>query len=364
MQSTKPLKHKGNMKKLLNKVRRKKQPEEPAGRITTDTLAEHRERVLAGGRKFKYPVQYQRHKLVINTIIISIAAVILLVAAGWYLLYPAQNSSEFMYRVTRAIPVPVAVVDGQSVPYSNYLMQYRSSVHYLVEKGQLDTRSEDGKRQLEYVKSQSMDYVVADAYAAKLARELKLEVTAAELETFLKQQRQSGDGTEISEASYNSVVQDYYGWSPEEYREVMKSKLLRQKVAFAVDEAAAQTVTSIETLVKDGTTDLEKLADTLNKQNEGAVIYSQPEWVPRDNRDGGLAEAAGKLEKGQISQAIQKTTTGDGYYFVKLVDSNETQVQYAVLFVPLTTFDEKLTSVKSDGKLTKFIAVEDLTSAE
>lgn len=352
------------MKKLLTKVRRKKQPEEPAGRITTDTLAEHRKRVLAGGRKFKYPVQYQRHKLVINTIIISVAAIILLVTIGWYLLYPAQNSSEFMYRVTRALPVPVAVVDGQSVPYSNYLMQYRSSVHYLVEKGQLDTRSEDGKRQLDYVRSQSMDYVVADAYAAKLARELKLEVTAAELETFLKQQRQSGDGTEISEASYNSVVQDYYGWSPEEYREVMKSKLLRQKVAFAVDETAKRTADSIESLVTDGTTDLEKLTATLNKQKEGSVVYSAPEWVPKNNRDGGLATAAAKLEKGQISRAIMKTTTGDGYYFVKLIDRNDTQVQYSVLFVPLTTFEDQLVSVKAAGKLTKFIAVEDLTSAE
>ena len=89
------LRHKEAMKKLLTKLNRKKQPEEPKGRITTDTLAEHREKVLAGGRKFKYPMQYARHKLVINAIIIGVAAVILLVVLGWYLLYPAQNTSEF-----------------------------------------------------------------------------------------------------------------------------------------------------------------------------------------------------------------------------------------------------------------------------
>ena len=39
-----------------------KQPEPPAeagGRITNETVAEHRERILSEARKFKYPLQYQ-----------------------------------------------------------------------------------------------------------------------------------------------------------------------------------------------------------------------------------------------------------------------------------------------------------------
>lgn len=351
------------MKKLLTKVRRKKQPEAPAGRITTDTLAEHRERVLAGGRKFKYPVQYQRHKLVINTIIISVAAVVLLIGIGWYLLYPAQNSSEFMYRVTRIIPVPVATIDGKTVEYSSYLMQYRSNLHYLTEKEQIDISTEDGKRQLEYVKSQSMAYAVADAYAMKLARELNIEVTDAELETFLKQQRQSSDGTEISETTYNSVIKDYYGWSPDEYREAMKNKLLHQKVAFAIDDGAQRTAKDVEARVKNGQTDLEKIAADLNRQSEGSATYAAPVWVPKDNRDGGLAATAAKLKKGQVSSAI-KTPTGDGYYYVQLVGSSDTQVQYAVLHVPLRAFDARLAKLKSDGKLTKFITVEELATQQ
>ena len=85
------------MKKLLSKLpsRKKAQLQEPEGRITNDTLAEHREKVLAGGRKFKYPVQYARHRLVRNTIIISVSALVLLMGLGWYTLYQAQNTSEF-----------------------------------------------------------------------------------------------------------------------------------------------------------------------------------------------------------------------------------------------------------------------------
>lgn len=350
------------MKKFIAKVSGKKQPEEPAGRITTDTLAEHREKVLAGGRKFKYPVQYQRHKLVINAAIISLAAVLILIGLGWYLLYPAQNTSEFMYRVTKVVPVPVAVVDGEQVRYSDYLMKYRSAVHYLVEKEQVDVSTEDGKRQLDFVKAQSMDDAVADAYAVKLARELNIEVTDAELETFLVQQRQSSDG-EVSQSTYNSVIEDYYGWSPDEYREAMKSKLLRQKVAFAVDDAALKLSEAIAAKVIAGQNDLSAIAGEFNATNPNATTFVASAWVPRNNRDGGLATAATKLEKGAISEAI-KTSSGNGYYFVKLTDSNQAQVQYEYLYVPLGEFDKQIDGIREDKKLKEFITIEALSTQQ
>jgi len=344
------------MKKLLSKVRRKKQPKAPAGRITTDTLAEHREQVLAGGRKFKYPVQYQRHKLVVNTIIIVSVALVALIGIGWYLLYSAQNTSEFIYRVAKVVPVPVAVVDGQQVRYSDYLVKYRSAAHYLIEKEQIDVRSDDGKRQLDYVKNQAMDDAISDAYATKLARELDVKVTDADLETFLKQQRQSSDG-EVSEATYNAVISDYYGWSPDEYREAMKSKLLRQKVAYAADAEAETISNNVAAKIKDSTAELKTVVDEINGQAE-SVIYMAPAWVPKDNQDGGLATAAAKLKNGQVSSAV-KTTAGDGYYFVKLLESNETQIRYEYIHVPLNAFADKLDKIEEDNKLTRFITLED-----
>lgn len=346
------------MKKLVSKLRAKKQPKEPAGRITTDTLAEHREQVLAGGRKFKYPVQYQRHRLVINAIIISAIALVLLIAFMWYLLYFAKSTSEFMYRVTKVVPVPVAVVDGEHVRYSDYLMKYRSAAHYLVEKEQIDERSENGKSQLNYVRTQAMDDAIADAYASKLARELDIQVTDADLETYLKQQRQSSDG-EVSESTYNAVIRDYYGWSPQEYRDAMRSKLLRQKVAYAVDSSAEDTSKQIETAVKGGNADLKSIADTLNAEKRDTVTYTPPAWVPKNNQDGGLAEAANKLQKGQVSTAI-KTTSGNGYYYVKLVDTNEAQLQYEHIFVPLREFDSRLDGITKGQELTKFIEVDEI----
>ena len=348
------------MKKLLSKVRARKQPEVPVKRITTDTLAEHREQVLAGGRKFKYPVQYQRHKLVVNTIIIAVAALLVLLGVGGYLLYSAQNSSEFMYRVTKVIPVPVARVDGQLVRYSDYLMKYRSAVHYLVEKEQIDIRSDSGKSQLNYVKKQAMRDAIADAYAAKLARSLDVTVTSADLETYLKQQRQSSD---VSEVTYNVVIRDYYGWSPEEYRDAMKHKLLRQKVAYATDAEAEARSKEVAAAVKAGTTDLQKIAETINRSHNDAVSFMAGAWVPKNNQDGGLAAAAAKLKPGQVSTEI-KTNSGDGYYYVKLLESNDNQLNFESLHIPLTAFDQKLAQIEKNDGLSKFITIEDLSKQQ
>src|SRR5680860_385278 len=230
---------KENMKKLIKKLRRRKTSPPPT-RITSETIEQHREHILAGGRKFKYPIQYARHKLVFNAIIISVSAILLAVVIGWWQLYPQQNTSEFMYRVTKVIPVPVAYADGQPVLYSDYLMKYLSSMRYLERKEQLNTKTDDGKRQVTYIKQKSMQYVIENAYAVKLAKGLGVSVNENELNQYLKDLRQTNTG-EASKQTWDSVVMDYYGWNQDEYRYVIKKELLRQRVSYAMDKTAKTT---------------------------------------------------------------------------------------------------------------------------
>ena len=118
------------MKKIKLK-RSKKQPAPAASRITNETIAEHREQILAGGRRFKYPIQYTKHKLIINTVLISMASIILLLVGCWAVMYPMQNTSTIAYRISRIAMLPVGSVDGEPVRYSDYLVQYRASEYYL-----------------------------------------------------------------------------------------------------------------------------------------------------------------------------------------------------------------------------------------
>lgn len=354
MQSSKEI-----MNKLLNKVRRK--PAQPAStRITTETIAEHRERILAGGRRFKYPVQYARHRLVFNAIIITVATLIVLVGVGYWQLYPAQNTSDFMYRVTRVLPVPVAKIDGQPVQYSDYLMKYRSSIHYLESKERVNLKTEDGKRQSDFVKSQAMDDALADAYALKLAKQNNVTVTDAELQTYLKQQRTSTDG-EVSESTYDAVILDYYGWSPDEYEHAMKTKLLRQKVSFVVDADATTVSKTVADTIAAGNSDLKSVAETVNKTAKVQVVYGALGFVPKTNQDGGLAAAAAKMQKGQVSSAI-KSTTGEGYYYIKLLDINDTSVNYEYVHIPLTVFNKDLDAAKSSNKVKEYITIPKVTT--
>lgn len=352
------------MKKLLRKVRRKKPEVEESARITTETIAEHREQILAGGRRFKYPVQYARHKLVFNAIIISIGVIILAVVLGWWQLYVVQNTSDFMYRVTKLIPLSVASVDGQRVLYSDYLMKYRSSAHYLEEKEQINFKTEDGKSQSDFIKQQAMQDAVVDAYARKIAKEKDITVTDVELETFLKLQRVSPDG-EVSEKTYEAVILDYYGWSPDEYRRAMKSKLLRQKVAYAVDSTASATVAQVKSALDGGSSDLAAIATNVSAAGEGQVRYASQGWIPKNNQDGGLTTAATGLQKGQIS-GIVTSTSGDGYYFVKLNDINDTQVNYDYIHIPLTVFSATIAGLE-DPKSTlvkHYITVPEVVTQE
>jgi hypothetical protein len=343
------------MKKLLNKIRIGKKSLPESTRITTETIAQHRERILAGGRRFKYPVQYARHKLVFNAIIITVATLIVLVGVGYWQLYPAQNTSDFMYRVTLVLPVPVAKIDGQPVLYSDYLMKYRSSIHYLSTKERVNLSTPDGKRQSDFVKSQAMDDALADAYAMKLAKAHNVTVTDAELQAFLTQQRSSTDGV-VSEATYDAVILDYYGWSPSEYAHAMQTKLLRQKVSFAIDTDADTVSKAVGATIAGGNTDLKSVAVAVNTTAKVQVVYGALGWVPKTNQDGGLAAAAAKLQKGQISPII-KSTTGEGYYYIKLLDINDTQVNYEYVHIPLTAFMKQLQAAKDQKKVQEFITI-------
>ncbi len=349
------------MKKLINKIRKKDQEPLPT-RITSETIEQHREHILAGGRKFKYPIQYARHKLVINAILISTTAIVIALVVGWWQLYPAQNTSQFMYHVTKVIPVPIAYIDGQPVLYSDYLMKYLSSIHYLERKEQINIKTDDGKRQVEYVKQKSMEYVLDNAYAAKLASKYSVSISASELDAYLKDLRQSSAG-EISEQTNNAVILDYYGWTPDEYRYMVGKELLRQKVSYAMDKNALKTADIVKSaLIKSPESGFKEMSASISKSSGTKTSFGLSGWVPKTNQDGGLALQASKLKKSEISPVI-KSTTGEGYYAIRLLDSNSSQVNYEYINVPMTAFTNSLNSIEKNGKVTKFISIPNSTSS-
>lgn len=349
------------MKKLSLKLR-KKAAEQPSSRITNETVAEHREQILAGGRRFKYPMQYARHRLVFNTIIISFIALVLIVGLVWQQLYAAQNTDTFFYRVTKALPLPVASVDDAPVRYSDYLMQYRFNIYYLQQKDKLNLSSKDGKQQVVYHKNQAMDKAVEYAYAAKLARENSISLTKDQISSLIEKQRHVGDAV-VSKEAYDAVILDHYNWTPDEYEHELTNQLLLQEVTYKIDQTANRKKDAIALAIKDPQADFDKIAEAQGGKGVEKVTVGTSGLVMKNNRDGGLSEAAAKLTKGQVSGPIKPTAgsgkplAGDGFYFIKLLDSTETQLNYSFIRIPVTEFTNKLKAVREQGKVHTYIAL-------
>lgn len=343
------------MKKMLNKLRPSAKPPETGGRITNETVAEHRERVLAGGRKFKYPLQYTKHRVLIISIIIGVLAAVVFVAFFVWQLYFAQAYDKFTYGLTRVIPVPVAKVDTEMVRYSDYLSELRSAVHYLTTKEAVNFNSADGKRQLDYQKRLALDKAVGDTYIAKLARENNVNVTSKEVDDFVQKQIASNK-LGVKEDVYKQVISDYYDWSFDEYKNSVRQELLSKKVNVALDKAAKEKITFILQQIAAGgdfaglTRELSE--DPLTKANGGDIGF-----VSKNSEDpNGLIAAASALQPNQVSGVIEGA---DGFYIVKLLEKRDTgDVHFAKVFVAYKVVAQKLADLKKDKKINEYITVD------
>lgn len=340
------------LKEKLNKVRKQEEEDRPS-RITNETVAEHREQILAGGRRFKYPIQVAKHKLVIVSVAIGIATVAVLILVGWQQLYLAQNTSKFMYRLTQLIPVPVASVDGEAVRYSDFLKKYRSSIHALQQQNSINLRTADGKRQADYIKRTQLDTVEKDTYAVKLARENNVTVTNKEVDDFINKDLASKSVS--LEAYEKTVLASFYDWTLADYREVVRVELLKRRVSFKIDAEAQKEVRAIEKRLfagEDFAAVAKQVSDDVTTKEAGGDVGD----LPLDNQDSnGLIAAAKNMKVGQVSAPILGT---DGYYLIKLIARTDTSVHYSQIKVDLTEFDKKFDAVKKTGKIKEHIKVE------
>ncbi|MEO5948940.1 MAG: SurA N-terminal domain-containing protein [Candidatus Saccharimonas sp.] len=349
------------MKKLIISkfpLRKKKQTANPPARITNETVAEHREQILAGGRKFKYPVQYVRHKLVINAVLIVIASFLVMMAVGWWQLYPMQNTSTLMYRVTRILPLPVGMVNGEPVLYSDYLVQYRLSEYYLSKYGEVKLDSQDGRRQLDYFKRQSMDKAIAVAYARQVARKHDISVTDDEVDSFIVKERSTASGT-VSQETYDASIQMLYNQSPSDYRLTISNGILKNRVAFAIDDDAAAQAQQALTLSQQTAGDFAKVASDMATSKGGKIVAGQSGLVNNTSKFGGLriSEIA-QIGSGGMS-GVLKSETDDGYYIVKVIEKNDTQTNFTYVHIPLTQLTNDLTRLKKEHKISEYIKLTD-----
>lgn len=319
-----------------------------------EKVDERRAEVLARGRKFKYPLQWTKYRVVINTVLIAIVVAAILVASGWLALYRFGMTDEFLYRITKFIPAPVAAVEDEKVAFSDYLMLYRSSIISIErQSGQVDNEGDTDELRLQYKRSalnEAEDYT----YALKLARELGITVTTDEIATEFTRHLKLG-GVERSEDSFLKIIRENFGLDKSEYERMLYLSLLKSKVEIAIDSNASTLADKVESMLKDNGGNYTAVAEALGSQ----IIYEETGgMVPTQNIDGGRASTAFHLEPGEESGRFV-SMNGDGYYFVKLINKTDTEVNFVSIKVPFTEFDNRMSTLRDENKISEYIPITD-----
>ena len=340
-------------KKMRDKVsKRAESRESQIDKITNTTLEEQRREILNKGKKFKYPVQYSKNRLVGNASIIALVILITGLGSLLYQLYKAQNTSEFIYRFT-VIPFPVAKVDGEIALYRDYLMEYRANMQIANAKKDEIEGANNTNALSTLNKSKAMKNAIANAYAQKIARELRISVSDKEISEVFDAQRKT-QNTELTESALYKIAADNYGLSPNEYRRMfIELPLIRRKVTTQIDKKADKLKDEVSKYLSENSNNFSKAVEYFGDKIE----YSKPGKVRKTNIDGGRSKIAAGLKVGEVSKPFI-SNSGDGYYIVKLIEKTDNEVSYESIKIKFTEFNKQLEQLEKDGKIQKYIKVD------
>lgn len=347
------------------KLRRRSKAEEPQAtgvpRITNETVAEHREEVLGSARKYIYPLQHSKHRVVIITIGLIITAVVAFFTYATLALYRFQTTSTFMYRVTQVIPFPIARSGGQFIAYENYLFELRHYMHYYERQQKLDFENE-GKEQLEEFKHRALQKVINDAYIKRLAKENNVSVSDQEVDALIQVFRQQ-DRLGVSNQVLEDVLKDYYGWSLDDFRRTLRQQILAQKVAAALDPENFQRADAALQEVRAGTDFVAVAAkysdDTASKDNGGEFGY----LIERSNPDlpAQTIEALFNMEPGEVSEVIN---VGYSLEIVKVIERQGERVRAAHILLNFADIETPINDLKEQQPVRLYLSLPPPPSAE
>ena len=322
-------------------------------RITTETIAEHREEVLSSARKYIYPLQHSKHRIVLISTGLFITALVAFFSYCVVALYRLKENSRFLYGVTQIIPFPVAKAGSKYVAYENYLYELRHYMHYYQTQQKLDFKSDAGKLQLADYKKRALDKVVDDAYVKILADKNKLSVSNRQVDDqiqIVRKQNRLGS----SDKSFEDVLKENFGWSVQDFKRSLKQQLLAQKVVATLDTDTGNRAKAALDELKTGA-DFAAVAkkyseDTLTRDNNGDFGV----LIDKTNRDFApqTIEELFKLKPGEYSGIIN---TGYTLEIVRVLDVQGDKVHASHILFNFKDISTYINDLKDKEKAKLYI---------
>lgn len=324
-------------------------------RITNDTVADHREEVLSSARKYIYPLQHSKHRVVRISIGILVAVLIAFFVVIGLCLYKFQSTGGFIYDVTRIIPFPVAKAGNSWVSYESYLFELRRNMHYYKTQQQADFSGKEGQEQLDRLKKQALSQVVHDAYVKQLAQQHNVSVSNRAVDdqvALVRSQNRLGNNDRV----FREVLNEFWGWSENDFKRELRQQLLQQVVVAKLDTATHAKAESAEDQLKNGT-DFATLAtqvseDPTTKTNGGA--YAEPLTPSSRELPPILTAEIFRLKAGETSKIINTGYTLDIAKVTEINGTNRRAAHIQFNFQDINTYIKPLQD-KNPGR--QFIKV-------
>ena len=322
-------------------------------KITNETVNDHREEILSTARKYIYPLQHSKHRVVIISLGLPITALIAFFVYSGLSLYKYQNYSSFIYGVTQVLPFPVAKAGSSYVSYESYLFELKHYIHYYQTQQKIDFKSVEGQQQLDNFKKQALKNVVNNAYIKQLADKNKVKVSDKDVNTeitLLKNQNLLGDNNQV----LNNVLAQYWGWTISDFKRELSNQLLAQKVVAKLDTETNSKSELVSNLIKNNG-DFASIAkqysdDKTTKDNGGQFPFT----ITSDNKS--LAPQTINqiflLQPGQTSGIIN---IGTGLEIVKVISNQGGQVQASHILFNYKNINSYLTPLEVSSKPAYYI---------
>lgn len=352
------------MKKKLQKLREKRQAKKELHatgvipRITNENVAEHREEILSGARKYIYPLQHSKHRIIILTTTLVIISVIIFSLVTVLLLYRQQSSSNFMYQLTKVIPYPVARTGNTLIAYENYLFELRHYIHYYETQQHLSFESEAGQAQLASYKKRALEDVVDLAYTKMIAAERGISVTDEEVDNQIRIAREQ-NRLGSSDSIFEDVLRDFWDWSVDDFYRSLKNELLVQKVTRALDNEAEVRAQEALNKLREGA-DFAEIAKQYSDEEgtrDGGGEFGE---VDKSNRNVSqqTVDTLLNLEPGQISDVtVIPYQTGYALEIVKNLEDKGSGARGAHIIIALKDIAGTLNDRKEEKPYRLYISL-------
>lgn len=326
-------------------------------RITNETVAEHREEILKGARKYMYPLEHSKHKIVIITSVLILLALITFFVTSAVELYKVQSTSKVTYRITQVIPFPVAKAGKHFILYENYLFELRRYMYYYQTQQQVDFSSDSGKRQLEAYKPKAMQRVIQDAYVKELAEKNGIRVTGSEVADAVSLLR--AQNMLQSNKDLESVTRRFYDWSIGDLERELKHELLAQKVAAALDTESSKKAEDVLKLAQNGG-DFSQLAsqysDDAATKNNGGIYADTAITTGSQNVSPLVVRELPKMKPGEVSRII---TTPTSFEIIKLIEASpDHKYKVAHIQINFKSIDTFTKPIADKTKVHHFIVID------